>query len=135
MRVRAATLAAALATAGGLAVAGCTPAPAVSVSPSTGLSDGQTVTVTGSGYSANSTVGIVQCPAGATSQDVCDGRTAQSFSADANGRYVKSATVYEVITDAHGTVTDCGAAPGTCVVASVYIHGFQGLATAPLAFA
>ena len=40
----------------------------------------------------------------------------------------------EAITDAHGTVTDCGDAPGTCVVASVYIHGFQGLATAPLAF-
>jgi len=135
MRVRAVTLVGALATAGGLAIAGCTPTPAVSVSPATGLSDGQTVTVTGSGYGSDASLGIVQCPAGATSQDLCDGRTAQSFSADANGGYVKSATVYEVITDAHGTVTDCGAAPGACVVASVYIHGFQGLATAPLAFA
>jgi hypothetical protein len=107
----------------------------VSVSPSTGLADGQQVTVTGKGYSANATVGLVECPAGATSQDLCDGRTATSFSTDAKGRYVHQATVYEVITDAHGTVTDCGAAPGTCVIASVYIHGFQGLATAPLAFA
>lgn len=135
MRTRAAKLAGVLAAAGGLAIAGCTPTPAVSVSPSSGLSDGQTVTVRGSGYGANASLGMVQCPAGATSQDVCDGRTAQSFSADGNGRYVKTATVYEVITDAHGTVTDCGAAPGTCVIASVYIHGFQGLATAPLAFA
>jgi hypothetical protein len=24
--------------------------------------------------------------------------------------------------------------PGSCIVASVYIHGFQGLATAPIEF-
>jgi hypothetical protein len=134
MRNRFAALAATLASAGALAVAGCTPTPSVSVSPSTGLSDGQVVTVTGSGYSANSTVGIVECPAGATSIDLCDGRTADSFSADATGGYTRRATVYEVITDAHGTVTDCASAPGACVIASVYVHGFQGLATAPLAF-
>ena len=135
MRNRFVAFAATLASAGVMAIAGCTPTPSVSVTPDTGLADGQSVTVTGSGYGANASVGIVQCPAGATSIDLCDGRTADSFSADASGGYTRQATVYEVITDAHGTVTDCGSAAGACVIASVYVHGFQGLATAPLAFA
>ena len=116
------------------ALSACTPVPTVSVSPATGLADGQTVTVTGRGYSANAPVGILQCPADATSPDRCDGRTADSFSTDASGGFSRSAVVHRVITDAHGVTTDCGTA-GACAVISVYIHGFQGRAAAPLAFA
>ena len=140
MRIRLARAALAGIAAGALGLgAACapptpTPAPSVTVSPGTGLVDGQQVTVSGSGYNGDASVGLVQCPAGATSQDLCDGRTATSFSADAHGRFVRRLAVVDVLTDAHGTVTDCGAAPGACVVAGVYIHGFAGLATAPLAF-
>ena len=125
--------AAALVAVGGLA--SCRPGPAVSVSPSTGLVDRQEVTVRGTGYAPGGSVGILQCRAGATSIDQCDGRTADSFSADASGAYTRRMTVYAVVEDAHGQVTDCAAAPGACIVASVYVHGFQGLATAPLTFA
>jgi hypothetical protein len=132
---RAAAGLAALAALVGAAACGPTPVgPSVTVSPATGLTDEQEVTVRGSGYSAGASVGILQCPAGATSPDVCDGRTADSFSTDGSGRYTRTMTVYAVIEDAHGVETDCAAEPGACIVASVYIHGFQGLATADLAF-
>lgn len=131
MHLRLLTLAAGLTAT--VALSACTPVPTVAVSPATGLTDGQTVTVTGSGYSASAPVGILQCPADATSPDRCDGRTADSFSTDAAGRFTRSAVVHRVITDAHGVVTDCGTA-GACAVLSVYVHGFQGRAAAPLAF-
>jgi hypothetical protein len=115
--------------------AACHGGPHVSVSPNTGLVDGQTVTVRGSGYAPNSSLGIVQCPTGADSIDDCDGRTAHSFSADAAGNYVQPLTVLKVIRRSSiGEATDCSV-PGNCIVASVYIHGFQGLATAPITFA
>jgi hypothetical protein len=126
-----------LAGAVGLAVAGlagCDHGPTVTVTPNTDLADGQAVTVRGSGYSANSSLGIVQCVAGADSIDDCDGRTARSFSADGAGAYQQPLTVRRVIRHNAGQETDC-AVPDSCIVASVYIHGFQGLATAPLHFA
>jgi Neocarzinostatin family len=113
-------------------LAACHGGPHVTVTPATDLVDGQTVTVRGSGYSPNSSLGIVQCVAGADSIDDCDGRTAHSFSADQAGNYRQSLTVHRVIRH-NGTETDC-TAPDSCIVASVYIHGFQGLATAPLHF-
>jgi hypothetical protein len=116
-------------------LAGCTSGPAVSVTPSTGLADGQVVTAKGSGYTANSSLGMIQCVAGADSIDDCDGSTAMSFSADAQGGFRKPFAVKQVISHNVGQTTDCATAPGTCVVASVYIHGFQGLATAKLTFA
>lgn len=127
-------LSAAVGLTAAVALSACTPVPAVSVSPATGLTDGQTVTVTGSGYAASASVGIVQCPADATAPDQCDGRTADSFSTDASGGFTRAATVYRHITDAHGVVTDCAEA-GACAVISVYVHGFQGRAAAPVAFA
>jgi hypothetical protein len=121
--------------AAGSTLAACHGGPHVSVTPNTDLVDGQTVTVRGSGYSPSSSLGIVQCPTGADSLDDCDGRTAHSFSADAAGNYVQPLTVQRVIRrSSAGEATDC-AVPGSCIVASVYIHGFQGLATAPLEFA
>jgi hypothetical protein len=122
-----------LITAAGLAA--CTTGPAVSVTPSTGLVDGQTVTARGSGYSPGSSLGMIQCVAGADSIDDCDGATATSFSADAQGRFTRSFTVRRVIRHNVGQQTDCSAGAGACIVASVYIHGFQGLATASLQFA
>jgi neocarzinostatin family protein len=124
-----------VAVAGLATLAACDAGPHVSVTPDTGLVDGQTVTVSGGGYSPNSSLGIVQCPTGADSLDDCDGRTAHSFSADGAGNYVQPLTVQRIIRRSSiGEETDCSV-PGNCVVASVYIHGFQGLATAPIQFA
>lgn len=46
--------------------------PAVSVSPSSGLTDGQTVTVTASGFTAGTTRSVVQCAAQVAGQDDCN---------------------------------------------------------------
>lgn len=114
------------------ALAGCHAGPAVSVSPDGDLLDGQQVAVRGGGYGAGADIGVVQCPAGADSIDDCDGDTAETLSADGEGHFDTAIFVKRVITDAHGVRTDCTA--GGCVVASTYIHGFHGLATAPLTF-
>ncbi|HEV7758210.1 MAG TPA: neocarzinostatin apoprotein domain-containing protein [Acidimicrobiales bacterium] len=132
MRHRLATGVAGLVAAAGLAA--CTTGPAVTVTPNTDLVDGQVVTAKGSGYTASSSLGMIQCVAGADSIDDCDGRTATSFSADADGRFQKAFTVRRVISHNVDQQTDCAARAGACVVASVYIHGFQGLATARLVF-
>ena len=133
MRHRLVTGVAGLVAAAGLAA--CATGPSVTVTPNTGLVDGQVVTARGSGYTANSSLGMIQCVAGADSIDDCDGLTATSFSADANGGFRKAFTVRRVISHNVGQQTDCAARAGACVVASVYIHGFQGLATAKLTFA
>lgn len=107
--------------------------PAVSAWPDTNLTDEQEIQIKGYGYGPGSSLGAVQCPTGATSIDRCDGRTAASFSADADGNYTRQMTVYKVIEDAHGVETDCSVLD-SCVVASVYVHGFAGLATHGLNF-
>lgn len=124
----------------GVGAAACTPGPppvppgpAISVSPSTGLTDGQVVVVTGGGYAPSSSLGMVQCVAGADSIDDCDGRTATSFSADANGGFRKPLTVHRTIQHNVGQTTDCSR-PAACIAVSVYIHGFNTPARHPLQF-
>lgn len=118
-----------------VALVGCHPAPSVRADPSTDLVDGQRITVSGGGYSANATIGVVQCVAGADSIDDCDSRTAHTLSTDAGGHFSTTMDVQRVHNDGHDVDVDCAEEPGRCVVASVYVHGFQGLATAPLTFA
>lgn len=109
------------------------PGQAVSAWPNAKLTDQQEIQVKGYGYGAHASVGIVQCPKVDPRIDRCDGRTADSFSADADGNFTRQMTVYEVIEDAHGVKTDCRV-PDSCVVAAVWVHGFQGLATDDLRF-
>jgi hypothetical protein len=90
---RPAAVLAALLICGAGVVLGAAPAgaaPAISVSPSTGLHNGQTVTVSGSGFTKNGTVYIVECKAGATSEGQCsfdfsDLSTVVVAKADASG--------------------------------------------------
>jgi hypothetical protein len=124
-----------VATAALVGLAGCHPAPSVGASPRTGLVDGQEVVVSGGGYAANATIGVVQCPAGADSIDDCDGRTARTLSTDADGHFRTTVTVHRVLNDGHDVDLDCAEAPGRCEIVSVYVHGFAEPATAPLAFA
>lgn len=115
------------------ALTGCHTAPAVSARPNTDLLDGQEVSVDGGGYSANATIGVVQCPTGADSIDDCDNDTARTLSTDRDGHFRTRVFVKARIVDGHEQQTDCTVA-GSCVIVSVYVHGFQGLATAPLQF-
>jgi hypothetical protein len=68
---------------GGVAVA----APVVTVTPNTGLAEGQTVQVSGSGYTAGKTLGITQCSdqGAATGQGDCDVPNIRTVTADSAG--------------------------------------------------
>jgi hypothetical protein len=132
MRYHVSFAAAVMAVAG---LAGCHQAPTVTATPASDLLDGQEIRVRGGGYSANATIGVVQCPAAADSLDDCDNDTAKTLSTDANGHFSTTMSVKRTIVDGHSVSTDCGASPGACVVVSVYVHGFADKAAAPLSFA
>ncbi|MFD3658519.1 enediyne antibiotic chromoprotein [Streptomyces sp. NPDC058620] len=59
-------------------------APSFAVSPASGLSDGQSVSVSISGAAAGETYYIAQC-AQVGGQDACNAATATSFTTDASG--------------------------------------------------
>jgi hypothetical protein len=92
--------------------------PTVAVTPSAGLEDGQTVTVTGQGFPALIGTAVTQCPEAAVLTDVvsvvtyCDFARAIGGSIDAAGRLVPTSyTVHEVINQSGrlppGTTYDC----------------------------
>jgi hypothetical protein len=85
--------------------------PSITVSPSTGLTNGQTVTVHGTGYTANvKTINVVECPVSGASQNACDITDAKLFqSTDASGSF----TVQMSVKSKLGTV-DC--APAACMI-------------------
>ena len=107
--------------------------PAITVTPDTDLVDFQTVTVSGSGFPANTTLGIVMCTADSASEADCDLNTSGLILSDAAGAVATDFTVERLIeTPASGEV-DCGATPGTCVLIVATLDGSQ-VAQAPLAF-
>src|SRR4051794_5052202 len=84
-------------------------ATSLSVSPSTSLKDGQTVTVTGSGYLPSTTIYVLQCSANPGSQAACDTAHLATAQSDASGNI---STKLAVHTGAIGNGT-CKAG-GTC---------------------
>lgn len=88
--------------------------PVVKVSPSTGLVDLQTVTVTGSGFSANVQVGTVQCRPGATGEADCDLGTLVYAQSDQHGTFTLRRYVRRLFS-VGGKTIDCGAAKG-CIL-------------------
>ncbi len=105
-----------------------TPQPTVAVTPSSGLSEGQSVTVTGSGFSPDvSIVGLAQC----TTAESCTGHTVVPAS---GGSF--SAT-FVVTREVLGV--DCAAASGVCVLGASNLNGTAGVsaqrAFVPLSFA
>ena len=105
--------------------------PSISVTPSTGLEDGQTVTVTAGPFPPLVGAGVFQCAEPVDLTDVlsvvshCTGLSGASF--DAQGNLVPtSVTVHEVFTSAGGVVPP-GAITYDCTVSnncSVAVVGF-----------
>jgi hypothetical protein len=115
----------------GMVVAGAVPGgavagPSVTVVPNTGLVDGQTVTVSGSGLTPGpSQVGIVECDPTSYAQNVpCDLSTVQFVNLGADGSFTTTQVVRKTITTSFGTF-DCGV-PGTCLLA---VGNFNALGT------
>jgi hypothetical protein len=107
--------------------------PMITVTPDTDLVDFQTVTVSGSGFGAATTLGAAMCTAGPVSLDNCDLDTVQFVDTDSAGAFTTEYTVERLIeTPASGEV-DCATAPGACILGVATLDLSQ-VATAPLAF-
>lgn len=102
--------------------------PVMTATPSTGLEDGQTVTVTGRGFSSRDEIGVSECAAGSTDGSECVlesglGNVAELLT-DRHGRFTISFNVARIITLGTGTV-DCSQAPG-CVIGAVDLESETG---------
>ncbi|HEY5304410.1 MAG TPA: neocarzinostatin apoprotein domain-containing protein [Acidimicrobiales bacterium] len=86
------------------------------ISPSTGLSKGESVKVSGSGFTPKDQLFLVECVATSTSQAGCDLNTATPVTVSANGTF--PTTTFSVVTGSIGNGT-CGttsANADTCAI-------------------
>jgi hypothetical protein len=86
---------------------GLDPSVTLTVSPSTGLADGQSVTVTGSGF-PGSTVGTMRQCGGAVTTPHCDLTTTTPFVTTAAGAIVPTAFAVKRIVNTGATTFNCG---------------------------
>ena len=100
-------------------------APAITVSPASGLSNGQSVSVTGGGFPARGSIAVVQCNAPADpAQTSCNYADYVSTTADSSGAVSASIVVRASFTGTNpGTgqpagQVDCAAGPCTIAVGS-----------------
>lgn len=111
-------------------------APAVTVSPSSGLSNGSTVHVKFTGFKAGDTVAVVECsPLAATKGSAaCDTGSVKIVTADANGA---GETDYTVKTGQIGTLADskCPPATDSCVITAALLSDNNTNGFAPITFA
>jgi len=85
------------------------PVPTIVVEPSTGLSPGQTITVTGSGFTPGSSIGVAMCPDAGVDRAACDFSTARTERSDGAGGFTLR---YEVV----NTVNGLGCVPARCLI-------------------
>jgi hypothetical protein len=86
--------------------------PTVSATPDTDLADGQSIMVSASGFAANTSMAIVECPTSEVSPPACDLNTVAFTTTDGTGAYADVPfTVSRILSDG----TDC-ALNGGCYV-------------------
>jgi hypothetical protein len=102
-----------------LAASPASAAPTVGVSPNTALHDGDSVTVTASGFSPNAGLAILECTNGFASVNDCDLTTASFPVADNNGNLSASYNVFRVISTPNTPSTDCAPANCSLLVANI----------------
>ena len=103
----------------------------LTIEPSTGLVDGQSVTVHGTGFLASTETGVGQCPAGTTGSDCF---VIALFNTDAQGAFTTTVRIQQRLPVAGGTV-DCASADGACVIAAASATDIAGtLLVTPLHF-
>lgn len=98
----------------------------ISASQYTGLSSGNVVTVTGSGFSPNQIVGLSMCKGKGAAKDNCDANTDQTTIADANGAFTIQFTVSSpiMVKNKKGkTISfNCGSTSKYCSIGSSDFH-------------
>ncbi len=102
----------------------------VTVEPSAGLREGQSVTATGSGFVPNESVGVVQCvreagPPGAAGVDACDIIKYGEATADDNGDVTGQLAVQRLLTTPFTGTVDCAAEPERCLIAIGAINDYD----------
>lgn len=102
--------------------------PTITVTPSSGLLAGQSVTVTGTGFLAGDFVRIREC---ATVDPYCSG-SGTYVTIDTNGAFSAPLTVHLRVNDGSGGATHCLAVD--CIVRAESNSDLEYLADAPLAF-
>lgn len=107
--------------------------PRLFLSPSSGLVDGQRITVSGSGFAAGSRVAIYQCQAAPVGLVDCELGTGATVTASDDGGFSVERQVFAVIYDVDAAV-GCRAAPGCVLVANMGFDGGASAVVAPLAF-
>jgi hypothetical protein len=107
--------------------------PMITVTPDTNLVDFQTVTVSGSGFAAEATIGIAMCTSGSLSVDNCDLDTSILVQSDATGAFTTAYTVERLIETPVSGPVDCAVAPG-CILGAANIADFTQSASASLGF-
>lgn len=108
------------------------PSPTVSVVPSSGLLDRQTVTVTASHFRASAQLAVIECDAKATGQADCDIGTTHFDSTDSTGTLTFDYVVHRVLRLGRGDTLDC--AKVACVVAAATYPSLDQTARAALSF-
>ncbi|SEF24274.1 Neocarzinostatin family protein [Amycolatopsis pretoriensis] len=104
------------------ATAASAAAPALTASPSSGLTDGQVVDVSGTGYAAGSTIVLLECDAAQPAGRACDKAALVGTVAGADGTLAAKLAVHKTFqavdlsTGAAGATVDCATAH--CVIAS-----------------
>lgn len=95
-------------------------APSLSVSPSSALSDGQKVTVSGSGYTPGSTIVLLQCDADKPQGTACDKPGLVAATADAQGGIKVTFTVHKKFTGSDlsggGATSKVDCSSGHCTI-------------------
>jgi Neocarzinostatin family len=107
--------------------------PTVSVNPSTGLLDDQSVTVAGADFTPDAELVVIECQtSGAADGSGCDFETGILLNADDAGTFSTTYNVTRVIQGTDGPV-DC-AGSGACVLEAANVDQTE-VATTPIAFA
>lgn len=112
------------------------PPPAISVAPATDLVQGQSVTVTGSGFAPAAFVDLGQCLTGSTPFGYCSNPGGASVFTDANGAFSTSFLVRRGVldyTNSPPAVIDCASAAQLCSVTAFAYEGGDS-ASAPVDF-
>ncbi len=120
--------------ASGVSPAGATGGPTITVTPDSGLVDGQMVTVTGEGFEPWELYEIFECRATAVDDELCDGYNAYMFDSDGEGRISFAFPVDARILSRWGEEFDCRSAPGACTIGVGYMIDYDESAVAPLTF-
>lgn len=114
----------------------------ITAAPSTGLRDGDVVTVTGEGFEPGESVGIVQCakeaagdaPEDRAGVEACNIGAYSPVTADDEGRIAGTFTVRRVLTTPLTGTVDCAAEAERCIVAAGAIADYDRSGGTPLAF-